>query len=102
MLAEAALRRLAVAAKSKTGGAKKEGRREGVLSGAGKRRGRGEDMFGDMLREIASDDAEGTEIGADGTNEMGEENIGLGMGVEDGLVVNWDTGSWRRGGGRRV
>ncbi len=117
ILAEQALRKLAAAAKS--GAAKAERRRLNALSGTGRRvqdSGKGgrdkrtarreapadEDMYGEMMIEVGGgidqDQAEAIGLGLDGTNDLKEQGVDVGM--PEGLVVNSDMAAWRRGGRR--
>lgn len=119
ILAEQALRKLAAAAKK--GAVKAEIRREGTLSGPGRKReaGRanrkrkerdedgGEVMFGAMMKESGGEglggsgaqseaEADAMELSLHEAAEMREEGVDVGM--PEGVVVNWDMSGWRRGG----
>lgn len=104
MLAEQALRKLATAAKS--GALKAERRRSSALSGPGKLRNgtagskRTEDQqdtFVDVMKELGGADEEG-DLGMDGADDVPEDGINTGM--PEGVVVNYNMGNWRAGGGR--
>lgn len=95
VLAERALRKLAVAAKA----GQQEKRRRGVsvvLSGPGEKvkggkRGR-EDLFKDVWREIGGGEDGGVMEGAlDGASD------GVDLGMPEGVVVNHDLAYWRGG-----
>lgn len=118
-LAEKALRKLAAA--EKTGAVKDERRRLNTLSGHGERlqdggrgtqRGKkrprgssaGEEMFGDMMKDIAvsidADESQAMDLGLDGRQEL--QGKGVDVGMPEGVVVNADMGTWRSGASKRV
>jgi hypothetical protein len=117
IMAEQALRKLAAAAKA--GAASAEKRRLSTLSGPGRRvqdaaalgkratregrdSGEAEEMFGEMMTEVAGgldhDEDAVLDLGLDGVNDLRQQGVDVGM--PDGVLVNSEMGSWRRGGRR--
>ena len=56
-------------------------------------------MFAEML-EKAAQGSQNEDDGSGRSVQRTEE--GLDFGNEEGVIVNWDTGGWRRGGGQSV
>ena len=108
VLAERALRRLASASRgrnvevvAKKGGLRHgaHGERSQVSGRQVKREVDGAAMFAEMLKEAGQGSREVDDAVAALAAGGGE---GLDFGSQDGVIVNWDTGGWRRGGGQSV
>ena len=107
-MAEQALRRLASASRGRDVEivAKKSGldsgpNRDRKLAGArqGRREADGAAIFAEMLKE-AGQGSRGADVGSGDLAETGRESLDFGS--HEGVIVNWDTGGWRRGGGQSV
>ena len=108
VLAERALRRLASASRSRDleivakkgeGGNGLRGERKLASRGHGRREVDGAAMFAEMLRDVGQS---GRNANDESGNSLRTTEEGLEFGGQEGVVVNWDTGGWRRGGGQSV